>query len=46
MRIQYLLETLKIAIGIAGGLAAVSLIFHIINAIISYAFKKRTEKSN
>ncbi len=38
---QYLLETLKIAIGIAGGLAAVSLIFHLVNAIIFYILKKR-----
>ena len=39
--IQYLLETLKVAIGIAGGLVAVSLIFHLVNAIISYVLKKR-----
>lgn len=37
---QYLLETLKITIGIAGGLAAVSLIFHLVNAVIIHAFRK------
>jgi uncharacterized membrane protein YjjB (DUF3815 family) len=42
---QYLLETLKIAIGIAGGLAAVSLIFHLINSITFYAFR-RNNKGN
>lgn len=46
LAMQYLMETLKIAIGIAGGLAAVSLIFHLVNSIIIYAFKKNNHSNN
>lgn len=43
---KYLMETLKIAIGIAGGLAAVSLIFHLVNAITVYAFRKNNHNNS
>ncbi len=43
---QYLMETLKIAIGIAGGLAAVSLIFHFVNTIIVYSFRKNNDNNS
>lgn len=37
---QYLMETLKVAIGIAGGLVAVSLIFHLVTTIAIHSLKK------
>ena len=43
---EYLLETLKISIGMAGGLAAVSLILHFINTVAIYAFGKNNRKNS
>lgn len=39
----YLGETVAIAIGIAGGLAAISLLLHLVNGIVMY-FHKKCEK--
>ena len=42
--VSYLWQTVSIALGIAGGLAAVSLLVHVINEIILHLKKQRQEK--